>query len=83
MSTLPGAFLTRVQQEFPADLLSTDPSELAEYGRDWTKVYAPAPSAIALPRTTDEVSRLVNAAIGCAGSACSVCSPAISASGSS
>jgi FAD/FMN-containing dehydrogenase len=59
MSALPAEFLARVQQEFPADFLSIDPSDLAEYGRDWTKVYAPAPSAIALPRTTDEVSRLV------------------------
>jgi FAD/FMN-containing dehydrogenase len=44
---------------FPADFLSEDPSDLAEYGRDWTKVVAPAPSAIAFPRSTAEVSRLV------------------------
>jgi FAD/FMN-containing dehydrogenase len=45
--------------QFPPDFLSEDPSDLAEYGRDWTKVYAPAPSAIAFPRTTGEVSRLL------------------------
>jgi FAD/FMN-containing dehydrogenase len=44
---------------FPADFLSEDPSDLTEYGRDWTKVVAPAPSAIAFPRTTEEVSRLL------------------------
>ena len=44
MSALPTEFLARVQQEFPADFLSTDPSDLAEYGRDWTKVHAPAAS---------------------------------------
>jgi len=44
---------------FPPDFLSEDPSDLSEYGRDWTKVVAPAPSAIAFPRTTAEVSKLL------------------------
>jgi FAD/FMN-containing dehydrogenase len=56
---LPDALVARIAREFPADFLSRDPADLAEYGKDWTKVYAPAPSAIALPRTTDEVSRLL------------------------
>ena len=51
--------LARFAPHFPADFFSDDPSDLAEYGRDWTKVYAPAPSVIALPRTTDEVARLM------------------------
>jgi len=51
--------LARIEREFPADFLSRDPSDLEEYGRDWTRVYAPAPSALALPRTTDEVARLL------------------------
>ena len=51
--------ITQVKQAFPADFLSEDPSDLTEYGRDWTKVVAPAPSAIAFPRSTAEVSRLV------------------------
>ncbi len=45
---------------FPADFFTTDPAELAAYGKDWTKVFAPAPSAIAFPRSTDEVSRLLS-----------------------
>lgn len=53
------ALFARIESEFPADFLSRDPSDLDEYGRDWTRVYAPAPSAIALPRTTEEVARLV------------------------
>ncbi|MET0287870.1 MAG: FAD-binding oxidoreductase [Polyangiales bacterium] len=53
------ALFTRIEREFPEDFLSRDPSDLSEYGRDWTRVYAPAPSAIALPRSTDEVSRLL------------------------
>ncbi|HEX5660579.1 MAG TPA: FAD-binding oxidoreductase [Polyangiales bacterium] len=58
MSNLDALF-ERIKREFPEDFLSTDPSDLAEYGRDWTRVYAPAPSAVALPRSTDEVSRLL------------------------
>jgi FAD/FMN-containing dehydrogenase len=52
-------FLARMAAEFPADFFTHDPADLSEYGRDWTKVYAPAPSVIALPRTTDEVARLM------------------------
>lgn len=39
--------------------LSEDPADLTEYGRDWTRVFAPAPSAIAFPRTTEDVSSLL------------------------
>ncbi|MCP3104380.1 FAD-binding oxidoreductase [Myxococcus sp. K15C18031901] len=61
MSTaaLPVDFLQALAEGFPSDFLTREPDELKEYGRDWTKVYAPAPSAVALPRTTDEVSRLL------------------------
>src|SRR4051812_49681311 len=51
--------LARIAAEIRPDLVSQEASELAEYGRDWTRVIAPAPSAIAFPRTTDEVSRLL------------------------
>ncbi|HSP77189.1 MAG TPA: FAD-binding oxidoreductase, partial [Myxococcaceae bacterium] len=53
------AFLRAVAEGFPADFLTLEPSELEEYGRDWTRVYPPAPSAVAFPRTTEEVARLV------------------------
>src|SRR5579885_208875 len=46
-------------KDFPKDFLTFNPEELQTYGRDWTKVYSPAPSAIAFPRTTDEVSRFL------------------------
>ncbi len=52
-------FLAAIRRDFPADFLTVDPAERAEYGRDWTKVIAPDPSAIAFPRSTDEVSRLL------------------------
>jgi FAD/FMN-containing dehydrogenase len=53
------AFIEGLRQAIPADALSTDPSDLAVYGRDWTKVFDPAPSAIVFPRTTEEVSRVL------------------------
>lgn len=59
MSRLPEAFAAAIARDFPHDFLLEDPSDLAVYGRDWTKVIDPDPSAIALPRTTDEVSRLL------------------------
>lgn len=41
------------------DLISTAPDDLATYGRDWTKVYAPAPLALARPRSTAEVAAVL------------------------
>jgi FAD/FMN-containing dehydrogenase len=59
-ATPPSApFFDRLGREFPADFTLRDPADLAEYGKDWTKVYEPAPSVVTLPRTTDEVSRLL------------------------
>jgi FAD/FMN-containing dehydrogenase len=56
---LPAELASAIAREFPADFLTVDPAERAEYGRDWTRVYPPAPAAVAFPRTTDEVSRLL------------------------
>jgi FAD/FMN-containing dehydrogenase len=39
--------------------LTTDESDLAAYGRDWTRAYSPAPLAVVRPRSTDEVARVV------------------------
>ncbi len=51
--------LTRIRDSIRTDLVSQEASELEEYGRDWTRVVAPAPSAIAFPRSTEEVSKLL------------------------
>ena len=59
MSGLPADFAAAIASQFPADFLSTSPDDLAEYGRDWTKVFDPRPSGVALPRSTAEVSRLL------------------------
>lgn len=56
---LPAPFLADVARALPADLLTEDPAELAEYGRDWTRIVPPDPGAVALPRSTEEVSTLV------------------------
>ncbi len=56
---LPPKLIAQISREFPEDFLSREPDDLEEYGRDWTRVYAAAPSAIAWPRTTDEVARLL------------------------
>jgi FAD/FMN-containing dehydrogenase len=59
-TTIPSAaFFDGIAADFPADFLSLEPADLVEYGRDWTRVVEPAPVAIALPRTTDEVARIV------------------------
>jgi FAD/FMN-containing dehydrogenase len=52
------SFLASIKSDFPADFMSRDPADLETYGKDWTKVYLPKPSAIAFPRTTEEISRL-------------------------
>jgi FAD/FMN-containing dehydrogenase len=57
----PSALITALSRELSPDTFSQDPGDLAEYGRDWTKVHAPSPCAIALPRTTAEVARIVAA----------------------
>ena len=50
-----------ILRAFPEGFFTSDPSELAEYGKDWTKVFTPRPVAIAFPRTTEDVSRLLRA----------------------
>ena len=44
--------------EAPGKVL-TDPTDLESYGKDWTRVYAPNPLAIVLPKTTEQVQSLV------------------------
>ena len=56
---LPEAFLGEIAKGFPKDFLTQEASELQTFGRDWTKVYSPNPSAVVFPRSTDEVSRFL------------------------
>ena len=52
-------FLDLLNSEFGPRFYSTDPSDLREYGRDWTRSHEPSPLAIAFPASTGEVSRLM------------------------
>lgn len=52
-------FFEAIGRDFPEGLVTRDPADLVEYGRDWTRVIDPAPCAIAFPRSTEEVAGLV------------------------
>lgn len=45
-----------------ADKVRQGADDLNTYGKDWTRVYPPAPSAIVFPKTTEQVQALVHLA---------------------
>jgi FAD/FMN-containing dehydrogenase len=51
--------LTDLLQAVPGLRLKTDPADLEHYGRDWTRRWIPAPLAIALPASIEEVQAVV------------------------
>lgn len=51
--------LTDLLQTVPDLRLKTDPADLEHYGRDWTRRWTPAPLAIALPGSVEEVQAVV------------------------
>ena len=51
--------LASLNAALPTLRLLTDPADLEHYGRDWTRRWAPAPLAIALPSSVDEVQAVV------------------------
>lgn len=53
------ALLSRLSEFLPTDSLLRDPTSLASYGRDWTRLHEPRPCAVALPRSTEEVARIL------------------------
>ena len=54
------AALDALRDALPDLRLLTDASELEHYGRDWTRRWTPAPCAIALPASVDEVVGIVH-----------------------
>ena len=46
-------------QAAPDLRLKTEPADLEHYGRDWTRRWLPAPLAIALPATVEEVQAVM------------------------
>jgi len=59
MPLLSSEVLSRLTATLGPEVVSQDPADLAEYGRDWTRVVMPAPSAVAFPRSTEQVSNLL------------------------
>jgi len=53
------ARLAELTTRLPDLRLLTDPADLEHYGRDWTRRWTPAPLAIALPGSVDEVQAIV------------------------
>ncbi|MGM0632816.1 MAG: FAD-binding oxidoreductase [Pseudomonadota bacterium] len=53
------ALITALNGLVGADRVLTDAESLQTYGRDWTRFVDPAPSAIVLPGTVEEVQALV------------------------
>lgn len=51
--------LQALQQAVPDLRLKTEPADLEHYGRDWTRRWTPAPLAIALPASVEEVQAVV------------------------
>lgn len=42
-----------------ADKVKTDADSLVNFGKDWTKIWEPKPSAITFPKTTEQVQKIV------------------------
>lgn len=53
------ASLDIIKSQFTTGFFSTDPQDLQKYGQDWSGVLKPNPCAIAFPKSTDEVSKLL------------------------
>ncbi len=53
------ALLTELSRELPALALKSEPNDLEFYGRDWTRRWQPAPLAIALPTSVEEVQGIM------------------------
>ncbi len=51
--------LETLQHACPDLRLKTDPADLEHYGRDWTRRWTPAPLAIALPGSVEQVQAVV------------------------
>ena len=60
-SNPPPQLIDELKHIVGSDRVSVDANDLETYGRDWTRVYAPAPSAVVFPGTTQEVAALVRA----------------------
>src|SRR5690554_1173969 len=53
------ALIEHVAAIVGADKVRTDADSLDTFGKDWTKVWPPKPTAIVFPKTTEQVRELV------------------------
>lgn len=60
--TLPPAVLTSLQNIVGDDKVRLDDESRSIFGKDWTKVYEPNPSAIVFPKTVEQVQAIVRLA---------------------
>ena len=51
--------LTELARRAPQVQIRTDPGDMEHYGRDWTRRWTPAPLAIALPASIEDVQAIV------------------------
>ncbi len=63
MSDFPTAALDDLIACVGAERVLTDPESLQVYGRDWTRFHDPAPAAVVLPGSVEEVQAVVKAAL--------------------
>lgn len=56
---LDNRLLAQLEALVGPDKVSTAPDDLQRFGRDWTRAYPPAPSAIVFPRSIEQVQALV------------------------
>ena len=52
-------YISQLKTLLDDDCLLTDQESLNHYGKDWTNIKQPAPLAIALPKTTEQVQKIV------------------------
>ncbi len=63
MTPISPDILSALQACVGADRVLTDSAAFVQYGRDWTRVHTPAPSAVVLPGNIAEVQALVRLAL--------------------
>ncbi len=62
MAAIAPAVLTELETIVGSDRVLTDADSLQHYGRDWTRFYPPAPCAVVLPGSIEEVQGVVRLA---------------------
>jgi FAD/FMN-containing dehydrogenase len=65
MTLTQDALVERLSAIVGADKVRTDADSLVTFGKDWTRIYEPRPSAIVFPKTTEQVQQVVLLANEC------------------